>query len=134
MDGIDRGALPQLQTIGDVMVYRLGVDVGGKFTDLLLFDEQSGTFWRHKAPSTPNDSSEDVLNGVTATCSAAEVTPGRIEFFLHGTAVATNPMIEGALRYGVVLVEGVVDQAANCLAETGRPAPRQPQWLHAEAA
>jgi len=36
------------------MSYRLGVDVGGTFTDLLLFDEQSGAFWRHKTPSTPH--------------------------------------------------------------------------------
>ena len=46
------------------MTYRLGVDVGGTFTDLLLFDEESGKFWRHKTPSTPHDSSEGILNGV----------------------------------------------------------------------
>ncbi|MEL6542073.1 MAG: hydantoinase/oxoprolinase N-terminal domain-containing protein, partial [Pseudomonadota bacterium] len=48
------------------MTYRLGVDVGGTFTDLLLLDESTGAFWRHKTPSTPHDSSEGILNGVKA--------------------------------------------------------------------
>jgi hypothetical protein len=52
MDGIDRGAQPHLQTLRDVMAYRLGVDISGTFTDPLLFDQQSGTFWRHTTPST----------------------------------------------------------------------------------
>ena len=45
------------------MAYRLGVDVGGTFTDLLL-DQESGGFWRHKTPSTPHDSSVGILTGV----------------------------------------------------------------------
>gem|GEM_PF-4989088 len=42
------------------MSYRIGVDVGGTFTDLMLFDEESGRYWRHKTPSTPHDPSEAV--------------------------------------------------------------------------
>jgi N-methylhydantoinase A len=59
------------------MGYRLGVDVGGTFTDLLLFDTDSGAFWRHKTPSTPHDSSEGILNGVTAICAKAGLPPMR---------------------------------------------------------
>ena len=55
------------------MSYRLGVDVGGTFTDLLLFNEDSGEFWRTKTPSTPHDSSEGILNGVTDICKDAGV-------------------------------------------------------------
>ena len=55
------------------MTYRLGVDVGGTFTDLLLFDEASGAFWRHKTPSTPHDSSEGILNGVKAIMATAKM-------------------------------------------------------------
>ncbi|MDE2620525.1 MAG: hydantoinase/oxoprolinase family protein, partial [Sphingomonadales bacterium] len=89
------------------MGYRLGVDVGGTFTDLLLFDTSSGAFWRHKTPSTPHDSSEGILNGVTAICAKAGVTPGDIEFFLHGTTVATNAVLEGkGARVGLVTTEG----------------------------
>ena len=89
------------------MSYRLGVDVGGTFTDLLLFDQQSGAFWRHKTPSTPHDSSEGVLNGVTAICGEAGIAPSQIEFFLHGTTVATNAMLEGkGARVGLVTTDG----------------------------
>jgi N-methylhydantoinase A len=82
-------------SLGDDMTYRLGVDVGGTFTDLLLFDQASGGFWRHKTPSTPHDSSVGVLNGVAAICAEAGIVPADVEFFLHGTTVATNAMLEG---------------------------------------
>ncbi|WP_374649531.1 hydantoinase/oxoprolinase family protein [Rhizorhabdus sp.] len=89
------------------MGYRLGVDVGGTFTDLLLFDVESGAFWRHKTPSTPHDSSEGILNGVVAICEKAGVTPADVEFFLHGTTVATNAVLEGkGSRVGLVTTEG----------------------------
>jgi N-methylhydantoinase A len=89
------------------MTYRLGVDVGGTFTDLLLFDQTSGNFWRHKTPSTPHDSSEGILNGVTAICTKAGITPSDVEFFLHGTTVATNAVLEGkGARVGLITTQG----------------------------
>ncbi len=92
------------------MRYRLGVDVGGTFTDLLLFDHDSGQFWRHKTPSTPQDSSEGILNGVNAITEEAGVDAGDIEFFLHGTTVATNAVLEGkGARVGLIVTEGYRD-------------------------
>ena len=89
------------------MGYRLGVDVGGTFTDLLLFNVETGAFWRHKTPSTPHDSSEGILNGVTAICAEAGVAAEHIEYFLHGTTVATNAVLEGkGARVGLVTTEG----------------------------
>lgn len=89
------------------MSYRLGVDVGGTFTDLLLFDDDSGAFWRHKTPSTPADSSVGILDGVEAICRAAEVAPADVEVFLHGTTVATNAVLEGkGARVGLIVTEG----------------------------
>ena len=89
------------------MGYRLGVDVGGTFTDLLLFDTLSGAIWRHKTPSTPQDSSVGILTGVEAICAEAAVAPGAIDYFLHGTTVATNAMLEGkGARVGLVTTEG----------------------------
>ncbi len=89
------------------MGYRLGVDVGGTFTDLLLFNEDSGAFWRHKTPSTPHDSSEGILNGVDAICAEAGVAVSDIEYLLHGTTVATNAVLEGkGARVGLVTTEG----------------------------
>lgn len=89
------------------MAYRLGVDVGGTFTDLLLFDAESGAFWRHKTPSTPNDSSEGILAGVVAICAKAGVDPTAVDYFLHGTTVATNAVLEGkGARVGLIVTEG----------------------------
>jgi N-methylhydantoinase A len=89
------------------MAYRLGVDVGGTFTDLLLLDEASGQFWRHKTPSTPADSSSGVLTGVAAVCAVAGIEPSEIELFLHGTTVATNAILEGkGARVGLIVTEG----------------------------
>ena len=89
------------------MGYRLGVDVGGTFTDLLLFNVETGAFWRHKTPSTPHDSSEGILVGVNAICEDAHVEAKDIEFFLHGTTVATNAVLEGkGARVGLVTTEG----------------------------
>jgi len=89
------------------MRYRLGVDVGGTFTDLLLFDNETGAFWRHKTPSTPHDSSEGILTGVNAITSEAGVDPAEIEYFLHGTTVATNAVLEGkGARVGLITTEG----------------------------
>jgi N-methylhydantoinase A len=89
------------------MAYRLGVDVGGTFTDLLLFDEASGQFWRHKTPSTPADGSVGILTGITAICAAAGIAPSKVEVLLHGTTVATNAILEGkGARVGLIVTEG----------------------------
>lgn len=89
------------------MTYRLGVDVGGTFTDLLLFNQETGEFWRNKTPSTPHDSSEGILNGVTAICEKAGISPADVEFFLHGTTVATNAVLEGkGARVGLITSDG----------------------------
>lgn len=89
------------------MAYRLGVDVGGTFTDLLLLEEGTRAFWRHKTPSTPHDSSEGILNGVRAICDKAGITPADVEIFLHGTTVATNAVLEGkGARVGLIVTQG----------------------------
>ncbi|WP_184022281.1 hydantoinase/oxoprolinase family protein [Sphingobium boeckii] len=89
------------------MTYRLGVDVGGTFTDLLLFEAESGSFWRHKTPSTPHDSSVGILSGVEAICAQAGIVPADVEIFLHGTTVATNAVLEGkGARVGLIVTQG----------------------------
>lgn len=104
------------------MAYRLGVDVGGTFTDLLLLNEATGDFWRHKTPSTPHDSSEGVITGLEAVCAHAGVRPADIHLFLHGTTVATNAVLEGkGARVGLVTTEGYrqVMQIARSLVPGG---------------
>jgi N-methylhydantoinase A len=89
------------------MAYRVGVDVGGTFTDLMLFHEESGRYWRHKTPSTPHDPSEAVLRGIAAICQQAGVQPAAVAQIMHGTTVATNVILEGkGARVGLVTTEG----------------------------
>ena len=77
------------------MSYRLGVDVGGTFTDLLLINEDDGHTWTAKVPSTPEDSSIGVLNGVARICDESGVEPSAIQLVMHGTTVATNAVLTG---------------------------------------
>jgi len=89
------------------MAYRLGVDVGGTFTDLLLIDEASGETYRAKVPSTPEDSSIGVLGGIDKVCGTANVNPSDITHVMHGTTVATNTILEGkGARVGLVTTQG----------------------------
>jgi N-methylhydantoinase A len=77
------------------VTYRLGVDVGGTFTDLLLIDEDTGATFRAKTPSTPDDPSEGVLTGIEKVTADLDVTPGDLAHVMHGTTVATNAVLEG---------------------------------------
>ncbi len=92
------------------MAYRLGVDVGGTFTDVLLMDEISGQTHTAKVPSTPEDSSVGVLNGVARICEQSGVDPTDIELVMHGTTVATNAVLTGrGARVGLVTTKGFED-------------------------
>lgn len=89
------------------MTYRLGVDVGGTFTDVLLIDETTGVTHRAKTPSTPDDQSRGVLDGVVKACGLAGIEPSEVAQFLHGTTVATNAILEGkGARVGLVTTRG----------------------------
>ncbi len=89
------------------MAYRLGVDVGGTFTDILLIDEESGATYRAKTSSTPEDQSIGVLRGIERACETAGITLGDIDEVFHGTTVATNAILEGkGARVGLVTTEG----------------------------
>lgn len=89
------------------MAYRLGVDVGGTFTDVLLIDERTGATHRAKTASTPSDQSVGVLNGVRKACRQAGVELTEIGQVLHGTTVATNAILEGrGATVGLVTTSG----------------------------
>jgi len=89
------------------MSYRLGVDVGGTFTDLLLISEETGETFTAKVPSTPEDSSIGVLNGVARICDESGVDPAKIKRVMHGTTVATNAVLQGkGARVGLVTTRG----------------------------
>ncbi len=89
------------------MSYRLGVDVGGTFTDLLLISEETGETYTAKVPSTPEDSSVGVLNGVARICDESGVDPKKIGRVMHGTTVATNAVLQGkGAKVGLVTTQG----------------------------
>src|SRR3954470_19113439 len=89
------------------MAYRLGVDVGGTFTDLFLTDDGDHRQWRGKTPSTPSDPSEGVLTGVRRICDAAGIAPGDLGNVVHGTTVATNAVLESkGARVGLITTRG----------------------------
>ena len=89
------------------MAYRLGVDVGGTFTDVLLIDEETGNTWMEKVQSTPVDSSLGVLQGIDRVCKTANIQPESITQIMHGTTVATNAILQGhGAKIGLVTTKG----------------------------
>ncbi len=89
------------------MSLTLGVDVGGTFTDLLLFDQETGRQVRAKTPSTPADPSVGVLAGIDKVCNLANISPSEIAHIMHGTTVATNAVLEGkGAKVGLITTEG----------------------------
>jgi len=89
------------------MSYRLGVDVGGTFTDLILISEITGETFTAKVPSTPEDSSVGVLNGVARICDESGIDPTQIQRVMHGTTVATNAVLQGrGSKVGLVTTTG----------------------------
>lgn len=89
------------------MSFRLGVDVGGTFTDVLLVDSGSGQTWRAKTASTPQDQSIGVLHGIDKVCDSAGITRTQIAQVLHGTTVGTNAILEGkGAVVGLVTTKG----------------------------
>ena len=92
---------------------RVGVDVGGTFTDIVLEQTVPGTSQKifvHKVASTPSDQSVGVVEGIVEICRSAGVAPGDINMVLHGTTVATNMVIErkGA-EVGMITTRGFRD-------------------------
>ena len=77
-----------------VMGYRLGVDVGGTFTDLALHNVETGRLEFEKIPSTPADQTVGVMDGLHELVNRLGVSPSEITFFIHGTTVAINTVLE----------------------------------------
>src|SRR5262245_22415090 len=86
--------------------YRLGVDVGGTHTDLVVLDKTSGDLLVEKVSSTPKNPALGVLNGLQTFINRG-IAPGDIEFFAHGTTITTNALLEmrGA-KVGLLITKG----------------------------
>lgn len=91
-------------------MYRIGIDVGGTFTDFTMIDEDRGVVHFHKVPSTPQDPSEAIATGIGQMLADHGVSPSQVSHVGHGTTVATNLIIErkGA-RVGLITTQGFRD-------------------------
>jgi N-methylhydantoinase A/oxoprolinase/acetone carboxylase beta subunit len=89
---------------------RIGVDVGGTFTDIIYWDDAAGATAVHKTASTPHDPSVAVMTGIRELCQGAGIPPDTLDMFFHGTTVATNIVLEhkGA-AVGLITTEGFRD-------------------------
>ena len=101
--------------------WRVGVDSGGTFTDICLFDEQAGRIETWKMPSTPDDPSRGIAEGVEegmrrVAPEARDRPAAPIVYFGHGTTVATNALIQHrGVKTGLITTDGFRD-----LLEIGR--------------
>jgi N-methylhydantoinase A len=121
--------------------YRLGVDVGGTHTDLVLLDTQSGELLIEKVATTPKNPAHGVLDGLGKYIRRG-IVPAEIGFFAHGTTITTNALLEmrGA-RVGLLITKGyrAVQEVQNQARDGNlfdyfyvKPAPIAPQSLTRE--
>ncbi|MBS7701367.1 MULTISPECIES: hydantoinase/oxoprolinase family protein [unclassified Chelatococcus] len=89
---------------------RLGIDVGGTFTDVVLIDDQSGRHWSVKVPTTPANRVIGAINGFNEILRISGLSSGEIDFIGHGTTMATNMIVEhkGA-RTALITTKGFRD-------------------------
>jgi N-methylhydantoinase A len=76
------------------MGLRIAIDTGGTFTDIVAIDEDTGDITATKTPSTPEDPSIGLVEGVRKVLKAAGGEPGDVQMLLHGSTVATNAVLE----------------------------------------
>ncbi len=92
------------------MGLRLGVDIGGTFTDLALVDEESGEQTTYKVSSTPSDYSAAVIDAIKALSTEHGIAPSALSFLSHATTVVTNAILESkGARAALITTDGFRD-------------------------
>jgi N-methylhydantoinase A len=90
--------------------FRVGIDVGGTFTDVVLVEERTGDILVAKVSTVPNDPSEGCLDGIEKAIRTFSLRPEQFTFTVHGTTIATNTIIEGkSAKAGLITSEGFRD-------------------------
>src|ERR687884_186044 len=88
-------------------MYNVAVDVGGTFTDVLVFDEETGGLTEGKGLSTPEDPSKGVVQGIEAVCEKVGISFPDLHLFFHGTTVVTNMILTNTgSRVGLLTTKG----------------------------
>jgi N-methylhydantoinase A len=120
-----------------VTTYRLGVDIGGTFTDFALLDRSTGRVVGYKSPTTPSDPAEGVITGLHELLRQHNIEPSQVEYFVHGTTIGLNTVIQrSGANLAFMTTEGFRDvleiqrmrlsDPLNFAAT--RPAPLIPRW------
>src|SRR5262245_31117770 len=119
------------------MAYRLGVDIGGTFTDFALLNGSTGQLTHYKVPTTPADPAEGVVRGLNDLLEQYDVDPSDIDYFVHGTTLGLNTVIQrSGANLAFFTTEGfrdLLEVQRMRLAEplnfaSRRPAPLIPRW------
>lgn len=82
---------------------RIGVDIGGTFTDLQILNEATGALYSLKTPTTPEDPSIGLMTGIDEAARRFGFALSDVRFLLHGTTIATNAVLERRLPAGVLI-------------------------------
>lgn len=91
-------------------MYKLGIDIGGTFTDFTLVDESERTVTVEKEPTTPDNPAVGALTGTRRLLDANDVAFGDLSTVIHGTTLVSNTLIEGTgARTGLLTTEGIRD-------------------------
>jgi N-methylhydantoinase A len=85
------------------LAIRIGVDIGGTFTDLQILNEASGALYSLKTPTTPDDPSIGLMTGLAEAAKRFGFHLDEIGFLLHGTTIATNAVLERKLPRGALV-------------------------------
>ncbi len=123
--------------------YRLGIDIGGTFTDFSLLDETTGELSGFKSPTVPGDPGRGVLDGLAALARERGLDLGAIDYLVHGTTIAVNTVIQrNGATLGLLVTAGFGDvleiqrlRLASPVNFTAtRPAPLIPRYRVGEVA
>jgi N-methylhydantoinase A len=91
-------------------MFRIGVDVGGTFTDFTVANDETGENLYFKLSSTPGDPSQAIIDGVKEIIAKFDIAPADISYIGHGTTVATNMIIERrGVKTGLITTKGFRD-------------------------
>jgi N-methylhydantoinase A/oxoprolinase/acetone carboxylase beta subunit len=112
---------------------RIGIDVGGTFTDLQIFDARTGAISSLKTLTTPDDPSNGLMTGIRQAAQHASFALADVGYLLHGTTIATNAVLERKLAKGALVTtarfEDVIEIGRHYRRDIYSLSPRAPPTL-----
>ncbi|MGB2843290.1 MAG: hydantoinase/oxoprolinase N-terminal domain-containing protein, partial [Candidatus Aminicenantaceae bacterium] len=88
----------------------VAIDIGGTFTDIILYEKNCGVFWSAKIPSNPENPETPFIEGLVHVLELAGKKIKEVDTLTHGTTVVTNALLEGNLaKVGLLVTNGFRD-------------------------